>query len=62
MRRYVFFEKMGADFGIGDAVPKYQDCSYKLNFPTEKFGDFSFWGVGGLSFIELDDSKMDSTK
>ncbi|HET6993225.1 MAG TPA: TonB-dependent receptor, partial [Bacteroidia bacterium] len=27
------FEKMGADFGIGDAVPKYQDLSFKLNFP-----------------------------
>lgn len=58
----VLFEKMGADFGIGDAVPKYQDCSFKLNFPTAKFGDFSFWGVGGLSFIALYDSKMDSTK
>jgi hypothetical protein len=58
----VLFEKMGADFGIGSAVPKYQDCSYKLSFPTKKFGDFYVWGVGGLSFIELDDSKADSTQ
>ncbi len=58
----ILFEKMGADFGIGSAVPKYQDLSYKFNFPTKKFGDFSIWGVGGLSFIELDDSKIDSSK
>jgi hypothetical protein len=56
------FEKMGADFGIGDAVPKYQDLSFKLNFPTVKYGTFSVWGVGGLSFIALYDSHMDSTK
>lgn len=56
------FTKIGLEFGIGDAVPKYQDCSYKFNFPTEKFGDFSFWGVGGLSYIELLDSKRDTTR
>ncbi|MBI3510562.1 MAG: TonB-dependent receptor [Bacteroidetes bacterium] len=56
------FQKLGEEFGIGDAVPKYQDCSFKLNFPTKKFGDISVWGVGGLSFIALYDSHMDSTK
>lgn len=24
----------------------YQDLSFKLNFPTAKAGDFSFWGIG----------------
>lgn len=56
------FTKIGLEFGIGDAVPKYQDLSYKLNFPTQKFGDFAFWGVGGLSYIELLDSKRDTTR
>ncbi|HEU4716529.1 MAG TPA: TonB-dependent receptor [Bacteroidia bacterium] len=56
------FQKLGEQFGIGDAVPKYQDLSYKLMFPTHKLGDFSFWGVGGLSYIELLDSKRDTTK
>ncbi|MEO9801711.1 MAG: carboxypeptidase-like regulatory domain-containing protein [Reichenbachiella sp.] len=28
---------------------KYQDLSFKLNFPT-KAGEFSFWGVGGNDF------------
>ena len=26
---------------------KYQDLSFKLNFPTEKAGTFSLWGIGG---------------
>lgn len=25
---------------------KYQDLSFKLNFPTSKFGTFSLWGIG----------------
>lgn len=25
---------------------KYQDLSFKLNFPTKKFGTFSVWGIG----------------
>lgn len=57
----VLFQKMGMDFGVGDAVPKYQDFSYKLNFPTAKYGDFSLWGLGGLSYIALYDSHQDST-
>ncbi|HTL82380.1 MAG TPA: TonB-dependent receptor [Bacteroidia bacterium] len=56
------FQKLGEEFGIGDAIPKYQDLSYKFNFPTKKYGDFAFWGVGGLSSIALYDSHMDTTK
>jgi hypothetical protein len=58
----VLFQKIGADFGVGDAIPKYQDLSYNFYFPTNKFGDFSIWGVGGLSFIALYDSHLDTTK
>jgi len=33
----------------GDAgVLKYQDLSFKLNFPTKKIGIFSLWGIGAL--------------
>ena len=28
-------------------VPKYQDLSFKINLPTNKFGTFSVWGAGG---------------
>lgn len=40
---------------IGPLLPedsntiRYQDLSFKLNFPT-KAGEFSFWGVGGKDF------------
>ena len=34
---------------VGDVLPEYQDFSFKLNFPTEKVGTFSLFGVGGLN-------------
>jgi len=34
-----------------DGVPKYQDLSFKLNFPTKSFGTFSVFGLGGKSSI-----------
>lgn len=33
----------------GDAIPDFQDFSYKVYLPTAKAGTFSFWGIGGLS-------------
>lgn len=30
----------------GEANMKYQDLSFKLNFPTQHFGAFSIWGLG----------------
>ncbi len=27
-------------------IPKFQDVSYMMNFPTKKAGTFSFWGLG----------------
>lgn len=56
------FSKMGVEFGTGTAVPHYQDVSFRMNFPTEKYGNFAFWGIGGLSYVELLDSKADTTK
>ena len=37
------------DSGIIDTEqkPGYQDLSFKLNFPTKKYGTFSFWGIAG---------------
>ncbi len=42
-------------------LPKYQDASVKLNFPTEKYGTFSIWGLGGYNNASKDPIK-DSTK
>jgi hypothetical protein len=48
----------------GDAVPVFQDFSYKLYLPTQKAGFFSVWGLGGLSgqdlLAERDRSKWES--
>ncbi|MFC2124690.1 carboxypeptidase-like regulatory domain-containing protein [Bacteroidota bacterium] len=32
-----------------NALPNYQDLSFKFNLPTKKAGTFSIWGIGGLS-------------
>ncbi|GJH40115.1 prevent-host-death protein [Capnocytophaga sp. HP1101] len=36
---------------------KYQDLSFKLNFPTEKAGTFSLWGIGGIDNTHKEASK-----
>ncbi len=47
-----FFDLIGISFGT-NAVPQYQDLSFKVKLPTEKYGTFSVFGIGGLSYIEL---------
>jgi hypothetical protein len=44
----------GIDLGV---IPQYQDLNFRLNFPTKKAGTFTLTGIGGLSYIELYDSK-----
>lgn len=46
------FEKMNIKIGT-DAVPKYQDASFKLNFPIAGKGSLSFFGIGGNSKINI---------
>lgn len=36
-----------------DAVPNYQDLSFKLNFPMGKKANLSFFGIGGTSQINI---------
>ncbi|MFC2151709.1 TonB-dependent receptor domain-containing protein [Bacteroidota bacterium] len=49
------------DLGTGVSVPEYQDLTFKLNFPTKKYGRISVFGLGGLSDIEFLNSERDST-
>ncbi|HNW52531.1 MAG TPA: carboxypeptidase-like regulatory domain-containing protein, partial [Prolixibacteraceae bacterium] len=42
-------------------IPQYQDLSFKLNFPTKKFGTFSLWGIGGMDDNQ-EQNDRDSTK
>lgn len=45
------FESFKIKIGT-DAVPNYQDISFKLNFPSKK-GNLSVFGIGGLSKIAI---------
>ena len=46
---------------IGDAVTNFQDLSYNIFLPTNKFGNFSLFGFGGLS-DQNQNAKKDSTQ
>jgi len=48
----ILFNLLGINFGYS-AIPQYSDLSFKLNFPTKKFGTFSVFGIGGPSYIAL---------
>jgi len=55
--RYSFvdiLEKLGVEM---DESAKYQDLSFKLNFPTKNAGTFSLIGIGGTSRIKILDSE-----
>lgn len=49
---FAIFEKLNIKIGT-DAVPNYQDASFKLNFPIGKKGNLSFFGIGGTSKINI---------
>ncbi len=40
---------------VGDAVPKFQDLSFKVNVPTKNAGIFTAFGIAGLSNISYNE-------
>lgn len=52
------FSALGIDIGT-DSEPKYQDMAFKLNFPSGKADNFSIFGLGGISNIDLITSDID---
>ena len=54
------FKALKISFGTGSAVPQYQDISFKTDFATTKYGKFSFWGIGGLSYVAILESDKKS--
>lgn len=48
-------DQLGLLTSFSDAIPNFQDLSYKVNIPTKKAGIFSIWGLGGLSEQKVDD-------
>jgi hypothetical protein len=46
------FESLNIKVGT-DAIPQYQDLSFKLNFPQKKGGTLSLFAISGLSNIDI---------
>ncbi len=46
------FNKLGIDIGT-DAVPRYQDFTFKANFRQKNGSSLSFFGLGGRSNIDI---------
>jgi hypothetical protein len=61
--RYSFAQlAQGIGLNIGtDAVPRYQDLIFNLNFARNKWGKFSVFGMGGISNIDFIGADIDST-
>lgn len=51
-------KEIGLNIGYA-AVPQYKDLTFKLDFPSLKFGRWSLFGMGGLSYIELLDENSE---
>jgi len=47
------FKALGISIGTGAAVPQYQDVTFKLNFPSVKYGSVSIFALGGKSSIDF---------
>jgi hypothetical protein len=39
----------------GDAIPKFQDMTFNLYVPTNRYGSFQIFGIGGLSTISFEE-------
>lgn len=50
-----------ADLGLVDVngIPRYQDAAFKVTLPTKKMGNFSVFGLWGLSGFDLEDLSED---
>ena len=56
------FNRLNIPIGT-DAIPRYQDASFKLNFPLKNNAKLSFFGIGGTSKIDiLISDKLESTR
>lgn len=54
-------EQIGIDPAGDNPTPIYQDLAFNLNFPTEKAGTFSLFGIGGIG-TQNAEAKPDFTR
>ncbi len=55
------FQQLGIQFGTGNAVPNYQDLNFKVNLPLSKKVTLSAFGMGGISDVNFEGNKEDTT-
>ncbi len=56
------FDALGLSFGGLLGIPRFQDLSVKLNFPTERAGTFGVFAVGGASRIAILETDLDTAE
>jgi hypothetical protein len=56
------FKTLGLNYGAGSAVPQYQDLTFNATFSTKKAGNFTVFGIGGISYAETLDKDRDTTE
>lgn len=49
---FTVFNALNVDLGT-DATPRYDDVTFKLNFPGKNNNTLSIWGIGGRSNIDI---------
>ncbi|MGW8315689.1 MAG: TonB-dependent receptor [Bacteroidales bacterium] len=54
--------KIGINFGTGDAIPQYQDLTFLIDFPGTVAGRWKVFGLWGKSHIELGRVPGDTTE
>lgn len=48
------FNALGINFGTGTAIPYYQDFSFKLNFPSDRLGRITIFGLLSEDHLDLE--------
>ena len=59
--RYSTLAAIGKIIDLGDAATNFQDLSFNIYLPTNKFGQFTIFGFGGLSSQDFE-AETDSSK
>lgn len=57
--RYSTLGLIGAFLPSDAGILKYQDLSFKLNFPTKSFGTFSIWSIAAYDAIDTEALNME---
>lgn len=56
---FSLINKTGIDLGF-EAVPHYEDATFRINIPTAKRGTFTFWGIAGNSGVDVSGGDEDT--